>query len=520
MSITFQSSELQSLYLNGSNPTSLLASFRNAVGNAELKSDIENLDRRIAQFEAVLISPAANNSGFATGEYPYDREGLKREFLDELLGLLIRASGSADGTTSYSSTYTAEDVAAKLPFPIRGTNYYYVVRNSATGMANFSNLDTSGGTTQRQALLSASGKDIFESYERLIDQVFLEGDKLRDNPSRPVQVVTKVETITINGLSYSLMALESDISEPTTKLKTYLVEPGTENSRVVKADNGDATLSGPATTNKERLLLEPVEGIRKEFSSGVVTIDDETIRLVRTTAGYTIRNEADDAQLPATAIKPFRMNLPSREEEFPEVHLEVTHLATTQAGTPYLIGLGTDGASYVINVSAQRRSRMEEVASLSAIEYLYYFNEARIKILRAKLAYQEAVVREIQDDLRKANDALSELEVQAGAITPTDKDGQPTGQLSIETLKMSVFNAVHSAPGNALFTTGPVYTSTTWQENRTNLKNYIDRRSAEAQQATLDYQNVLNRYNNAFEVMGKLQEKLDTLLKSQIRNMA
>jgi hypothetical protein len=36
----------------------------------------------------------------------------------------------------------------------------------------------------------------------------------------------------------------------------------------------------------------------------------------------------------------------------------------------------------------------------------------------------------------------------------------------------------------------------------------------------LDYQTTLNRYNNAFEVMSKLQEKVDGLVKSQLRNVA
>ena len=58
----------------------------------------------------------------------------------------------------------------------------------------------------------------------------------------------------------------------------------------------------------------------------------------------------------------------------------------------------------------------------------------------------------------------------------------------------------------------------TWQESRTNLKNHIDRKSAQSQQAMLDYQTVLNRFNNAFEVMSKIQEKVDSLLKSQLRN--
>ena len=87
---------------------------------------------------------------------------------------------------------------------------------------------------------------------------------------------------------------------------------------------------------------------------------------------------------------------------------------------------------------------------------------------------------------------------------------------------MNLFSATASTPSTPIFDAAgndSLHNAQEWQKNRTTLKNYIDRRSAEAQQATLDYQNVLNRYNNAFEVMAKLQEKLDTLLKAQLRNV-
>jgi hypothetical protein len=50
------------------------------------------------------------------------------------------------------------------------------------------------------------------------------------------------------------------------------------------------------------------------------------------------------------------------------------------------------------------------------------------------------------------------------------------------------------------------------------LKSYIDRRTADAQSAALDLQQTTNRYNNAYEVMAKLQEKMDGLIKTQLRN--
>lgn len=73
--------------------------------------------------------------------------------------------------------------------------------------------------------------------------------------------------------------------------------------------------------------------------------------------------------------------------------------------------------------------------------------------------------------------------------------------------------------GLALPSSDSIHGKANWGAARTALKNYIDRRSSEAQQATLDYQNVLNRYNGAYETMAKLQEKLDNLLKGQLRNL-
>lgn len=185
-----------------------------------------------------------------------------------------------------------------------------------------------------------------------------------------------------------------------------------------------------------------------------------------------------------------------------------------------ITGIGTDGAKYYYYQEGDVK-QINNFKALSPTEYLYYWNEARIQVLKAKLAYKQALVEEVQEDLRQANAALAELEKVAN-IRNLDKDGNYTGDSSYESIQMMLFNARASNRGDSLFDrSGNDYLHNwgEWQENRINLKNYIDRKSAQSQDMMLDYQQVLNRYNSALEVLSKLQEKLDGLLKSQLRNL-
>lgn len=185
-----------------------------------------------------------------------------------------------------------------------------------------------------------------------------------------------------------------------------------------------------------------------------------------------------------------------------------------------ITGIGTNGAKYYY----YQEGDVKEITSFKALsppEYLYYWNEARIQVLKGTLAYKQALVEEVQEDLRQANAALAELEKVAN-IRNLDKDGNYTGDLSYETIQMMLFNSRASVRGDSLFDRdGNDYLQNwgTWQECRINLKNYIDRKSAQSQDMMLDYQQILNRYNSSLEVLSKLQEKLDGLLKSQLRNL-
>jgi hypothetical protein len=532
MPAQFQNSALTAIY-NGSGDVDIQAAlqrFRTGQGMAtvpDIDTDIDSLDKRIATFESVLFSTLPNNGGNAANEYPYDKEGMKREFLDEVLALLLRRSVDADGDDFVPNEFVATNilVRASSEFVLgeslnlrKGSDQRVIAAN--TGASNFGNLAVTANADTRRNLLNDSGKRVYDQYARLIDAVFLEGEKLALNPSRNVQVSAAIPGLTIEGFTYERIATESVITTNPPTLLTYLVEAEVPNSTATKDGSGNLVVTGPASSTANRLLLQP--RLASGPSPFTAVVDTETIEV--SLSGQTVFVESRSARTPvaATTIEPFRMPVPGKEDAFPSTYLQVTHRAVPNNGVPYLVGTSSDGGVYVISVAASKRAAVNTTATLSSIEYLYFFNEARIKILRAKLAYNEAVVREIQDDLKRANEVLADLEARSGLVRLQDKDGNITGEYSSETLKMNLFNATNSSPGQSIFSeagSNSLHTAGDWQENRTNLKNYIDRRSAEAQQATLDYQNVLNRFNNAFEVMGKLQEKLDTLLKAQLRNM-
>lgn len=525
MSATFQSKTLQAIYDSDFADASTLATFRTG-GGGDLTNDIDALDRRIAAFESVYIGQTANNGGQSTKDYPYDREGLKREFLDEVLALLMRRSINGIVPTNL---YTNTGVLVASAGGLGGTAVVLSKTdpNAAATYGNFDNLATSSNATDgRLGLLNATGQDIFKSYQHLIDQVFTEGDKLANNPTTPTETVTAILPLAVGGVTYDQLAQVAGI-DPVTKqvaYTTYLLDSTAGSSIVFKDSSGNAQLDGPSSSTAKRLQLSPTEAplnaVTQEYD---VTLDSLGIHVSTTSTGIRVRTGTSTTWVDATPSAPLALNIPGREGEFPNAKITSNYRVKLGNGSDYLIGLGSDGKVYVTSLASSRVSNVSSTANLNPLEFLLYFNEARIKILRAKLAYNEAVVREIQDDLKQANETLADLEIQDGVLPTQNSDGTASTTLSTETTKMNLFDAMASTAGQPLFLAGgsdSLHAHNEWQTNRTNLKNYIDRRSAEAQQATLDYQNTLNRFNNAYETMSKLQEKLDTLLKAQLHNFS
>lgn len=549
---TFKDSTARTHYESGT-----LDDFRDRASGTfdDLAIEIEALDARIAQFESVFITDPENTSTF---DYPYDAEGLKREFLDEVTALLLRFHEGIKETRVVDKEIVGLEYI-HMEYTVKGTPLYAAenaliveketseeeqletdleedgpdfgnFRGSPQVVLNRKDFSVDGvfdnSSDSGRAMLNEDGKDILDKYESLINAVFNAGKKLDDDPDDVFQVVTAIQPIVIDdGTSvrtYNRLANASDFTSGTGAVNAFfLLEDTAQLSRVVKDADGKASIDKPDTAPAaKRIKLDLKEAFpdgptyqKIEFSSSLDLFAAED-----SSGGFSLgpnQNETDRVE--AVRVPALAVPVPDRVAEFPDVQVVLTHRARVD-GIDYLIGKSTaDGKIYATSLGSTNRSNVSDIANLNGLEYLMYFTEVRIRILRAKLSYNEAVVREIQDDLTKANNALAELENQAGLTSPEDPD-----EYSAVTLKMDLFNALASKEGEPIFNQvgDNTYLKTNeWMESRTNLKNYIDRRSAQAQQATLDYQNTLNRYNSSYEMMAKLQEKLDSLLKSQIGNI-
>ncbi len=329
------------------------------------------------------------------------------------------------------------------------------------GLRNFSDLTLD----QMRGYLGEGGKRIFNSYSSLIDAVFTEGNKMANNPTDPstglavsTNITTAVPDTEIDGVIYNRVTSERipGANDPD-DTKNFNYFLIQKNSTPVVS--GKTNLEGYAVdrTNNTVSSTRPVVDTQLTFGGTLVTTN----------------------------------------------YLKVNKNLTEITG----------------EVPQARLSRQ-----MSPMWFLYYWNEARVKVLRGQLNFKEAVTSEIRDDLAKANKAYSDLERQAGRTRSQSADGKTMNpDLSYETATMDFFEATNTKAGATLFDNGgsdDLQNFSTWGSSRSSLKTYIDAKSTHSQDAMLDYQTTLNRYNNAFEVMSKLQEKVDGLVKSQLRNVA
>lgn len=428
--------------------TSVMDAFRSAAGQ-----NLASLDARIAAFENVAIDDVAK-SGANAGDYPYDRASLKKEFMDEVLAFLLQSDKYRATVQGYDSLnpYAVSTLSAvKTDGYLRDAAVYNAVAIANTtpvlyqagstillpNPQNFSALTTE----QQKQLLNDTGDAIYEQYSDLIDALFAEGDKLKNNPTDAAtgatvtaNVVTAIKEVTVSNVTFDGVTTINGL--------TYLVEKG-------------ATIYDVNKTTVTNVAGQPVD-----FTLGF------------------------DPALTSTR-----------------------YIRCDENGVP----VGTT----IVTLNTQR--------NLSPVDYLYYFMEARIKILRAKLAYKEAVVNEIRSDLLQAQSAYSDLEAQAGGARDRSEDGKTLNpNTTKETVAMDFWEAQASKSGTQLLYDAhdDGHNFTEWQTSRSQVKNYIDMKSTQSQDAMLDYQTTLNRYNSAYEVMSKLQEKMDGLVKSQLRNVS
>lgn len=474
-------------------------------GTADEDAAVQGLDSRIAAFEQVIID-ATLPAGSTTYDYPYDAAGLKREFLDEVLALLLsrtylnetyltkvevevynNAIDAEEGVNLQSSSGVQSAVIsggtlrdAAVTFTVPAGKFAEVIVDGAF-FGFHDNTDSSAALTltllpvaknfddmtreQKLQLLNDDGKAVYTYYEGLIDLVFAEGEKLKAGPVDP-ETGLAVET-------YAVTAIPPVVIDDVTYTHAVTI-------KVPK----DPVPTDPAVNPLNDVIHYIQENTLTTFSVRKVPV----LNTAGTVVGFKLE---------------FEGNLPPAADAPVALAVKIWNETTKQF----------DDISNATPIS------LPAARMMYADEYLLYWNEARTNILRAQLAYKEAVTREMQEDLRQANEALAELEnLAAGVKAPGGTVGADT---VTETLKLDLWEARVGKPGEKMFNSAgddDIHTYAQWQENRTNLKNYIDRKSAQSQQAMLDYQTVLNRYNNAYEVMSKLQEKIDNLIKTQLRN--
>ncbi|HSJ04148.1 MAG: hypothetical protein ACAI34_03195 [Verrucomicrobium sp.] len=432
-----------------------------SLGLADPVEMLEQIDARIAAFEMTIVPEAIASPD---PNKPYDRTSLRREFLEEVYSVYLYAERAVKNT----ETDTTKPAI-------------WAVNNDYANATLYADqpLDDFDGTTLAIAQGDWGGinnpyngyydvQKIFTFYNSLIEATFSAGDSFKTqidpgtNATANVWVVTAIAPFIIGEKLYDHITSIRTGTDPVTKeptYKTYLVESGVNLSTVSK-------IPVPATGTPVTFQLS--------FQQGVV---------------FGGADGTDNATL-----------------------VEVT--------------MDDDGV--ITPLSPAVTLAIANIRALSPMEYIYYWNEARIQILKAQLAFKQAIVKEAQEDLRQANIALAQLENVANIRSQDDK-GNIVSDNSKETIIMNLFNAQASTAGSSIFdrTTnntaqGDVANSHkwgSWQTNRANLKNYIDRKSAQSQDLMLDYQQVLNRYNSSLEVLSKLQEKLDALMKSQLRNL-
>lgn len=443
--LNFKTLELANLYAYGTDAANAghLTYFRDTTSDL-IKDEIAALDQRIANFQNVITDGAKAG----TEDFPYDKAYLKREFMEEVLAILLKRSNYRAEVAGHTATYNMNGQ------DLLGSTTYGDGVNTLPNPSNFSNMTEA----QHKALLrngpSDGGVAVYDAYSAWIDAVFAEGNKMKENPAENVNIVTSITARTL----------------PTAN------SPHVVYDRVATINTGLKDTQGNPVFRY--FLVEqgaPISGLNKVPVIG------------------TYNGQAADSKIGLTAN-------PTVDTS---VYIEVDKNLQPLVGNAYGFVNATN--------------------NLSPSMYLFYYMEARIRILRGQLNMKEAVTSEIRSDLAKANSAYADLEAQAGKTRAQSADGKTVNpDLSYETQNMDFFEATNARRGEMIFDTNDnddAHRYSEWGANRSALKSYIDRKSTQSQDAMLEYQTLLNRFNQAYEVMSKIQEKMDGLVKGQLRNV-
>ena len=466
-SVRFISQTLEDMYAGGSEVGSTfvlsalgsaLASFRgDGTGQTQLQN-IATVDATIQTFETAYV-PNTSASGTTAQNYPVDQQGLTAQLLKQVFAQLIQDSNMVANSPIDPSTGFV---------------------NNTTLVDNFSQLDlnpndfVSGEAAGKNAMdfLSGIGQQIYTMYYNLIQGAFAEGTATANNPMDPVTnqaastaEVTAVPPQVINGVTYGYV---------TSFITSTATNPPTFASYLVPSD----------------IVLQAVA------------------KQAITSAQYA------PAGTPGPSNAGYQVTFVDQTTALPETKMIPVNPTTFQP---------TGGAAVT----------MDNLRFMDAITYTYYWNEARVSVMKGQLNYQQDVVQILQNALSAANAASTDLTQQSGLTEQQDSSQKPDPNASPETTSLNMFVAIVSTPSNMLFSdnfanpsTGNTSTNpfnfnfnySEWQANQVALKNYTDNLNAQAQNAMLDYQQTLNNYNNAYQVMGQIQDKFNTMFQSQLQN--
>lgn len=450
--INFKTQDLANLYAYGNTPDRAgdLSYFRTTTDAATI-SAIQSLDMRIANFQNVITDGAkAGNEDF-----PYDKDYLKREFMEEVFAILMKRGNYRSDSAIPNGLFATQSVtySADGQDLLRNGTYTLLANGQTWDGSNFSNMTYDEMKAALKNGPNDGGTAVFDAYSAWIDATFAEGNKLKDNPTDAVNIVTSIPERTL----------------PTANSPDVIYD------RVITVNTGTKdTLGNPVYQYFLVAKGAPISDVTKVTLAG------------------TLNGQQVDSKI--TAVAPT-----SDQSVYIEVDKNLEPL--------------TNGAYGFVTTAK----------NLSPIMYLYYYMEARIRVLRGQLNMKEAVTTEIRDDLAKANSAYADLETQAGKTRAQSADGKTVNpDLSYETTNMDFFEATNAKKGETIFdNTGndDLHNYANWGASRSALKTYIDRKSTQSQDAMLDYQTTLNRFNQAYEVMSKIQEKMDGLIKGQLRNV-
>jgi hypothetical protein len=533
----FISQTLENLYAGGSEVGSTfsltalgmsLASFRGDNSGETQNATMATIDATIQSLETAYV-PTTAAAGTTAQSYPVDQSGIMQQLMAQVFAQLISA-GSPPG-----STYTANS-------PVTSSGFV----NNSSLPDNFSALDfnpndPTSSSNSAYYFLNQAGQNILTTYYNLIQGTFAEGALTASNPLDP-------NALSLTGVSLSsgstamsmptnttnsLLAAGAQITGAGIPIGTTVTSVSTSGNtiNVVLSQAATETVYNSATSANNTVVTAEVTQIPPQ------TIDGVTYGYVTAFGNYSTNPPTYQSYLVPTGIvlQAVAKQAIDNAADAPGnaaasgVGYRVTFVNSADPSSVTLLPVD----STTFQPTGGPTVTMNSVRFMDAITYTYFWNEARVAVMKGQLNYQQDVVQMLQNALSAANAASTDLTQQSGLTEQENSSQQPDPDASPETASLNMFIAIVSTEGSTLFqsdfansSTGDASSGVTpfyfnyseWQANQVALKNYTDNLNSQAQNAMLDYQQTLNNYNQAYQVMGQIQNSFNTMFQSQLQN--